>query len=61
MKIILDNLPIEVLEAYDTIEKLLSPNERIVTNNKQVSDCILLILNNLYEDGRDDRIKKEKS
>ena len=61
MRIILDNLPIEVLETYDTIEKLLSPNERIINNNKQASDCILLMLNNLYEDGRDDRIKKEKN
>ena len=52
MKIILDNLPIEVLETYDTIEKLLSPKERIIENNKQISDCILLMLNNLYEDGR---------
>lgn len=48
MEIKLDNLPIEILEAYDTIEKLLSPDERIVSKNKQVSDCILLILNNLY-------------
>jgi hypothetical protein len=48
MEIILDNLPIEVLEAYDTIEKLLSPDERIISKNKQTSDCLLLILNNLY-------------
>ena len=48
MKIKLDNLPTEVLESYDVIEKLLSPNERIFENNKVVSECILLILNNLY-------------
>lgn len=53
MKIELDNLPIEVLETYDTIEKLLSSEERIIKNNKQASDCILLMLNNLYENGRD--------
>lgn len=44
-----DNLPIEVLEAYDTIEKLLSPGERIVEANKTVSDCLLMILNKLYK------------
>ena len=60
MKIILDNLPIEVLETYDTIEKLLSPKERIIENNKQISDCILLMLNNLYEDGRRDVLKRKK-
>ena len=49
MKIKLDDLPIEVLEAYDTIEVLLSPKEKIFSKNKQMSDCILLILNNLYE------------
>lgn len=49
MKIIFDNLPIQVLEAYDTIEKLLSPDERIIDANHTVSDCILMILNNLYE------------
>lgn len=59
MKIILDNLPIEVLEVYDTIEKLLSPNERIINENKQASECILLMLNNLYEDGRADISKKK--
>lgn len=53
MKIELDNLPTKVLETYDTIEKLLSPKERVVENNKQASDCILLMLNNLYENGRD--------
>lgn len=59
MKIILDDLPIEVLETYDTIEKLLSSKERIIENNKQVSDCILLMLNNLYENGRVGVSKKE--
>lgn len=59
MKIILDDSPIEVLEVYDTIEKLLSPNERIIKENKQVSDCILLMLNNLYENGRVGVSKKE--
>lgn len=59
MKIILDDLPIEVLEVYDTIEKLLSPNERIINENKQASDCILLMLNNLYENGRVGASKKE--
>lgn len=48
MKVQLDNMPIEVLETYDTIEKLLSPKERLIESNKQVSDCILLMLNNLY-------------
>lgn len=59
MKIILDDLPIEILEVYDIIEKLLSPDERIISNNKQVSDCILLMLNNLYENGRVGVSKKE--
>lgn len=59
MKITLDNLPIEVLEVYDTIEKLLSPNKKIINKNKQTNDCILLMLNNLYENGRVDTVKKE--
>lgn len=57
MKIRPDNLPMEVLEVYDTIEKLLSPKERIVKKNIQASDCILMMLNNLYfqDPGKDDK------
>lgn len=49
MKDLNTEYPIEVLEVYDTIEKLLSPKERIYSENKQVSDCILMMLNNLYK------------
>ena len=41
--------PLEVLEVYDTIEKMLSPNERIFETNKQMSNCIITMLNHLYE------------
>ena len=41
--------PIEVLEVYDTIEKLLSPKNRIVKENSAMSKCILIMLNDLYE------------
>lgn len=44
----LDELPLPVYEVYETIEKLLSPEEKIIESNHAVSDCILLMLNNLY-------------
>jgi hypothetical protein len=44
----LDELPMPVYEVYEAIEKLLSPGERIIENNHAVADCILLMLNNLY-------------
>lgn len=44
-----EDLPIEILEVYDTIEKLLSPDERIINNNRQASRCILLMLKDLYD------------
>ena len=52
MKIILDELPMPILEAYDNIEKLLSEDDRIINKNKGTSDILLFILNQLYEDGR---------
>lgn len=44
----LDELPIEVYEVYETIEKLLMPGEKIMNENSNIADCILLVLNNLY-------------
>lgn len=49
----LDNLPIHVYEVYETIERLLSPEEKIVEMNPQISDCILLMLNNLYNSNQE--------
>lgn len=44
----LDDLPLEILEAYEVIEKLLSPRER-VTENDTTAYCLLLILKKLYD------------
>ena len=40
--------PVEVLEVYDIIEKLLHPNERIYQVNPQVSRIIENLLLDLY-------------
>jgi hypothetical protein len=40
--------PVEVLEVYDIIEKLLHPNERIYQVNPQVSKIIEMLLTDLY-------------
>ena len=40
--------PVEVLEVYDIIEKLLHPNERIHSVNPQVSKIIEMLLTDLY-------------
>jgi len=46
-----NELPEMVLEAYDTIEKLLAPTDQqpIFSNNSVTSNCLLMILNDLYE------------
>ena len=44
-----EDLPIEILEVYDTIEKLLSPDEMIINKNKQASNCILFMLKSLFD------------
>lgn len=47
-EIILDNLPIQVYEVYEIIEKLFVPEGNLYHENPQLSNCLLLILNNLY-------------
>lgn len=54
--------PVEVLEVYDIIEKLLHPNERIYQVNPQVSKIIEMLLTDLYnhkpdEDGNGNYIQ----
>jgi hypothetical protein len=44
--------PEKVLEAYDTIERLLFKDEEgetLYRSNTVTADCLLFILNNLYE------------
>jgi len=45
----LDDLPIEILEVYDAIEKLLAPGKRIVEENKAVSNSVLYMLKSLHK------------
>lgn len=44
--------PEKVLESYDTIEKLIVSKKKqpIVTYNSVTAECLLDILNNLYEE-----------
>lgn len=46
-----DNYPIEVLETYEVIEDLfVSSKPNALSKRNQIkSDCLLLILNDLYE------------
>lgn len=47
-KEIMHDPPVEVLETYDIIEKLLHPGERIYSVNPQVSKVIESLLTDLY-------------
>ena len=53
--------PYLVLEAYDTIEKLLVPKGRqpLVNFNSTTSNCLLMILNDLYETNSDNLTPSE--
>lgn len=41
--------PVEVLETYDIIEKLLHPGDRIYAVNPQVSKVVMMLLKDLYD------------
>jgi hypothetical protein len=44
----IEEVPVEVLETYNIIEKLLHPGDRIYAVNPQVSKVIEMLLNDLY-------------